>query len=303
MTFRDAAVRFLLAPASPRPLALFRIGIAALELALAAVIYPYLLQLYGQYGFVQWPVGELIVFPWLPTVGRLASLLAPLGISASAYVRGLHAVYVLSLLGLLLGWRTRILAVAAWLLHLTLMNSGFFSTYGVDLLVHIALFYCAWMPVGACLSLDRRAGRASDAPTPLARLSLRALQIHLCIVYLTAGLSKAAGAEWWNGEAIWLSVMQPQFRQLPLAWLSEVPWVPMAAGWAVMVVELGYAFFIWRPETRGAWLGATLALHLGIGLFLGLWFFAAVMVVFNLAALAAAWRYAEEGTAAPPGAP
>jgi hypothetical protein len=296
----EAAWRFLLEPASPRPLALFRIGIAAFELALAAALWPYLLQLYGQFGFVQWPVGELIIFPWLPTVGRLAALLAPLGIGASAYVRGLHALYVLSLLGLLVGWRTRAAAILAWLLHLTLMNSGFFSTYGVDLLVHIGLFYCAWMPVGNALSLDRRQGRASDAPSWLARLSTRALQVHLCIIYLTAGLSKMAGAEWWNGEAVWLSVMQPQFAQLPLEWLSRVPWVPMLAGWGVMLVELGYAFFIWRRETRALWLGATLALHLGIGLFLGLWFFAALMVFFNLAIMAASWRYAAAPSPAAP---
>jgi hypothetical protein len=286
-----ALARFLLTPASPRPLALFRMGIAGFELALALVISPYVLQLYGQYGFVQWPVGELIIFPWLPTVGRLAALLTPLGISASAYVRGLHAVYVLSLVGLLVGWRTRVMAVLAWLIHLTLMNSGFFSTYGVDFLVHIALFYCAWMPIGSALSLDHRAGRAEDAPSSWARLSIRALQLHLCVIYLTAGLSKTAGVEWWNGEAIWLSVMQPQFVQFPLGWLSGVPWLPMMAGWGVMLVELGYAFFIWGKETRGPWLAATLALHLGIGLFLGLWFFAALMILFNLAATAAAWRY------------
>jgi vitamin K-dependent gamma-carboxylase-like protein len=285
--------RFLLTPASPRPLAVFRIGIAAFELALALVISPYLLQLYGQFGFVQWPVGELIIFPWLPTVGRLAALLSPLGIAASTYVRGLHLLYVASLLGLLLGWRARAMAVVAWLLHLTLMNSGFFSTYGVDLLVHIGLFYCTWAPIGGCLSLDHRAGRTSDAPSSWARLSIRALQLHLCIIYLTAGLSKSAGAEWWSGEAIWLAVMQPQFGQLPLGALSRAPWLAMLAGWGVMLVELGYAFFIWRPETRCGWLAATLALHLGIGLFLGLWFFAALMIIFNLAIMAAAWRYAD----------
>ena len=283
----EAALRFLLAPASPRPLALFRVGLAAFELALALVLSPYLLQLYGQLGFVQWPVGELIIFPWLPTVGRLAAWLAPLGIAASAYVRGLHLVYVLSLVGLLLGWRSRWMAVIAWLIHLTLMNSGFFSTYGVDLLVHIGLFYCTWMPIGSCLSLDHRAGRGADTPTPLAGLSIRTLQLHLCVIYLTAGLSKAAGEEWWNGEAVWLSVMQPQFAQWELGWLSAVPWLPMAAGWAVMLVELGYSFFIWRRETRGPWLLATLALHLGIGLFMGLWFFAALMIFFNLAAIGA----------------
>jgi hypothetical protein len=274
---------------SPRPLAWLRIGIAGLELALAVAVAPQVLQLYGQLGFVQWPVGELIVFPWLPTIGRLAALLAPLGVAASACVYGLYAVYLSSLLGLLVGWRTRAMAVIAWLIHLTMVSSGYFSSYGYDFLVHIVLFYCTWMPVGSCASLDRRSGRASVEPSPLAGLALRTLQVHLCIVYLTSGLGKAEGAEWWNGEAIWLSVMQPQFARFDLSWLAGVPWLAMAAGWFVMLTELGYAFFIWPRRTRGVWLAATLALHLGIGLFLGLWFFAALMILLNLCAVGYPW--------------
>ncbi len=197
------------------------------------------------------------------------------------------------------------MAIGAWLLHLTLMNTGFFSTYGVDLFVHIALFYGAWMPVGACLSLDRRAGRTSAAPSPLARLSLRILQLHLCIVYLTAGLSKARGLQWRNEEAIWQSVMQPQFAQFDLSWFAEVAWIPTLLGWLVVVIEIGYPIFIWGRPTGRPWLGATVAMHLGIGLVLGLWFFAAVMILLNLSAFGYALlgRLPEAATRHPPSAP
>ncbi|HWN42833.1 MAG TPA: HTTM domain-containing protein [Thermoanaerobaculia bacterium] len=296
-----SALRFLLEPARPEPLALFRIGIASFELVLSAVLWPYLLQLYGQLGFVQWPVGELIIFPWLPTTGRLAEALEPLGIAPAAWVYGLYGAYLASLVGLLAGWKTRFMAAVAWLIHMTLMNGGFFSTYGVDLIVHICLFYCIWMPVGDCLSLDRRARGTPATPSPMARLSIRTLQIHLCIIYLTAGVSKTGGVEWWNGEAVWLSVMQPQFARMDFTWLASTPWVPMAAGWSVMLVELGYAFFMWPRRTRGVWLGATVALHLGIGLFLGLWFFAAVMILFNVCAFGYPWLVSwGTGAAFPP---
>lgn len=295
----DRSLHFLLAPGTAYPLALFRIGIATLQLTLALVLSPYLLQLYGQLGFVQWPVGELVVFPWLPSIARLATVLVPMGLTPTGLVYGLYALYLVSLLGLLVGWKTRIMAIAAWLIHLTMLNSGFLSTYGVDLFSHISLFYCTWMPVGSCLSIDRWLQRAPAKPSAMARLALRTLQIHLCVVYVTAGMSKTAGEQWWNGEAIWLTVMQPQFAQFDFSWLASVPWVAMFLGWSVLLIELGYPFFIWHPRTRVVWLGATMALHLGIGLFLGLWFFAAIMVIMNGCAFGYSWLVEGEKLATP----
>lgn len=286
---RSAGLHAFLAPVTPRPLGVLRITIASFGLVLALIQSPYLLQLYGQLGFIQWPVGELIVPPWLPRLGSLASLLTPLGISPTACVRGIFALYLIGLVGLLVGWKTRVMAAVAWLLHLTMTNSGFFSTYGVDVFLHIALFYCVWMPVGASLSLDTRLAKIPPEPSFAAALSLRALQIHLCIVYATATFSKLQGLQWWNGEAIWLAFTQPQFARFDLSWLSSVAWLPTALGWTVLLIEGGYAFLIWPRRTRGLWLGATIGLHAGIGVLLGLWMFAAVMIILNCCAFGYLW--------------
>jgi hypothetical protein len=45
------------------------------------------------------------------------------------------------------------------------------------------------------------------------------------------------------------------------------------------VVEVGYVFLIWPRRTRRVWFVATLGLHLGIGLFMGLVFFSSVMIL------------------------
>lgn len=151
----DNSLDFLLAPGDAHALAHLRIGIAALQLTLTLILSPYLLQLYGQLGFVQWPVGELVVFPWLPSIGRVAAVLVPMGLTPTSLVYALFALYLASLLGLLVGWKTPVMAIADWLIHLTMLNSGSLSTYGVDLFSHISLCYCTWMPVGSCLSIDR----------------------------------------------------------------------------------------------------------------------------------------------------
>ena len=53
----------------------------------------------------------------------------------------------------------------------------------------------------------------------------------------------------------------------------------MLAGWGTLVVEIGYAFFIWPRRTRKVWCIATIGLHLGMALFMGLVFFSSVMIL------------------------
>jgi hypothetical protein len=56
----------------------------------------------------------------------------------------------------------------------------------------------------------------------------------------------------------------------------------MFAGWGTLVVEIGYAFLVWPRRTRKAWCIATIGLHLGVGLFMGLVFFSSVMILFTV---------------------
>src|SRR5262249_26718659 len=160
----------------------------------------------------------------IPNMHFLAYLLGPLGLSPDATVRLVFFTYVGSLVLLLLGLQTRPAAVVAWLTQMALKTTGDYAIYGVDEFAHIALFYCVWMPVGYAWSLDRQNGKVKGEPTPLARLALRILQLHLCIVYFSSGIEKATGEQWWNGEAIWRSVMRLDLGMVDLSWLAGVQW-------------------------------------------------------------------------------
>ena len=189
-----------------------------------------------------------------------------MGIGEHAATIGLLSVYAGSLLALALGLHTRVAAFVAWGLHLGLMTSGSASCYGVDQLSNTFLFYVFVFSF-----------RARDDTIPVG--GLRVMQAHLCVVYLAAGLDKARGRQWWNGEAIWQTLSQPAFRTFDLDWLATHSWIPMLVGCATLIVEIGYVFFIWPRHTRKSWCLATIGLHLGTAVFMGLFFFASVMIL------------------------
>ncbi|WP_437287579.1 HTTM domain-containing protein [Sorangium sp. So ce406] len=281
-----AVERFAFAPASAAPLAALRIGIASVLLVQAGMVAPALFELYGRSGILQGPLLDALGRPGPVRLSWLIDRLAPLGIGEAPVLVAVGALYVLALVALLVGWHTRLAAAGAWLSHLMLMMTADSTNYGVDQFANIFLFYLMWMPAGAALSLDRRLGRAPAGPTSAARLSLRVVQIHLCVVYLMSGLGKALGEQWWNGDAIWRTLNMPDYRQYDFTWLAHTPWLAVGAGWTVLLIECGYPLMIWPRRTRRIWVAATVALHAGIAVFMGLVVFGAIMAVLTLAAFA-----------------
>jgi hypothetical protein len=280
----SALERFALRPASPAPLAALRIGLACVLLWQAAMVAPVLFELYGDRGVLQGPLREALAGAGLPRIGWLVRVLGPLGVREASIVAGVGGVYVIALLALLGGLRTRVAAAVAWITHLMLMTTAEGSVYGADVFANTFLFYLVWAPAGATLSLDRRRGRATEGPTPAARLALRVVQMHLSGVYLASGVEKACGEGWWNGEAIWRALMLPEYRRFDFSFLAAHPWVAAAAGWSVLLVEIGYPIFMWSRRTRRPWVWVTAAMHLGIALLMRLEVFGAIMIVLNVAA-------------------
>jgi len=279
-----AARAFWLAPEYPDAAAFLRLAVGGLALVQLAMLWPHLLPLYGNFGWVQWAIVETTSNTWVPSIGKLALILSGWGVASATALHLVFALYGASLIGLVIGYRTRLFAVLAWLTHSVTLNSGFFSLYGVDTMMHILFFYLVFSPAGARWSVDAYLERTSPAPRAGARIARRLVQLHLCIIYLNTGLAKARGDQWWNGEAIWRAVMQPQFNVVDFGWLTSRPELAAVAGWSVLLIELGYAVFIWIPATRRPALAVTLLMHAGIALTMRLWLFSLMMVAFNLAA-------------------
>lgn len=272
---------WVLAPGSTKPIAWFRIAVAAFCLMKMAAIRESWLDVYGQYGFVQWAITRGSLYDVLPHLGDVSLTLASLGVTAEGTVYAIIACHVFSLLLLLFGVLSRFAAIGAWCTHLLLIYAGGGLLYGMDYFTHIALSYCVIMPTGARLSLwpKQRIEQSVSAG-----VTMKMLRFQMGIVYASSGVEKALGEQWWNGEAIWRAVTLPVFSQLDITWLATVPWLAAFIGWSVLLIEGAYPLFMGWKKTRSLWLALVVGMHFGIGLSMGMWLFASIMMILSLAA-------------------
>ena len=271
---------FLWKPASARPIGALRIGVALVLLVQGFWIAGDIRELYSRTGILHSQLRNSIVGHGSLGAAQLARWAQPWGIGEARIVDGVFNLYLGGLFFLLLGWHTRLAAWASFWSQFVLLCSLPAASGGAAPFAHIVLFYFLFAPIDRFFSLDRLMSQTTcDRLDAWNRLALRAIQCHLCIAYLVTGLEKITGAQWWNGEAIWRAMMVPDFTQFYMHWLAYMPYLAVFSGWYTLVVEVGYAFFIWPRGTRTLWIGATLVLHAAAGIFLGLYAFSALMMV------------------------
>lgn len=218
-----------------------------------------------------------------------------------------HGAFVLVTFLFMIGFCTRVTSFLSWFAALTYIHRNPAILFGVDTMMGVTLLYLAIGPSGAALSVDRwlyrrrfRAQFGAEPPPPepsvTANFAIRLLQIHVCIIYFIAGISKLQGAAWWNGSAVWGTIANFEFAPMQnefYMWVLRAihrnqlvgEWFLFIAGFFTLAFEISYPYLIWRPATRWLLLAAAILLHGLIGLFMGLKTFALLMLVMNMAFL------------------
>ncbi len=272
----------LTSPGPPQPLAFFRIAVAAFCLAKIAATGSYFFDVFGPDGFVEWWVAHWYLAAGFPDLEDFVAGAAKIGISEKQTVMLMLAGYVAFLVALLVGFMTRAAAIGSFAMHFFLLHAGYALAYGMDFFTHIALFYCVIMPCGDCWSFDARRCPERRRWSVQAGVTRRMLKLQLCIIYTSSGIAKAAGPQWWTGEAIWRSMVMPVFTQVDASWLAYHAWFPAMLGWSVLLLEAGYGIYVWVPSVRSLWILSVCLMHAGIAIFLGMYLFGAIMIILNL---------------------
>ena len=189
--------------------------------------------------------------------------------------------------GLVFGLFCRASAITAWFLHLCAAKSGGLVSYGVDNFMTIGLFYLMLSPLPDRWSLDWRINKARAKDAQLIGFFRRVLQLHMCVIYFFGGLTEIF-RQWLVGWLnMWRALIRPPFNIIDPEILIHWKFIFPVAGVFICVLETGYPFFIWGRKTRKIWLNCIYAMHIGIGLTMGMYLFSLVMIVLNLAAFGA----------------
>jgi hypothetical protein len=340
---RDGWNRFWFTPADPATYCLIRI------LAGAMLLYTHLVWTLGLedfFGPSPWVSREAL--DQFSEVGPFAFSLFRY-VESPAWLWGIHLAALVVFTLLTLGLYSRVMSVAACVLALSYANRVPAALFGLDQINCMLALYLVVGPCGACWSLDawrrRRAARAlaarSVAPRPgvletippvrsetlaadgyavrlapsiAANVAIRLMQVHLCVVYLFAGLGKLQGMTWWRGDAVWWSAASLEYQSLDMTWLADWPVLVSLLTHLTVWWEASYAVLVWPRWTRPLVLAMAVPVHLGIALCFGMITFGLAMLIANVAfvppellrrvlrrgASQAEREVATEGDAAPP---
>jgi Vitamin K-dependent gamma-carboxylase len=282
-------VAFLFPSESDTWLAVFRIGLG-LQVTLYALFlrsdWHYLFSSSGK-GLVGRELGEAITSfesPLIPKLGWVITVGRTLNISEETVLTfawvGLLSAGCLLLLGLL----SRPAAIVAWFIHLCAAESGGLLAYGADNFMTTALFYLMLSPLPDRYSFDHWVVKTKLKNPQALGFWRRVLQVNLCFVYFIGGLAKSLGNGWWDGSNLWRALIRPPFNLVPPDVLIRFKYALPVLGISICLIEFSYSIFIWIKKTRLIWLVCILAMHVAIGLLMGLYLFALVMIVMNVAA-------------------
>ena len=309
MTFRSTFQRieqFLFYRESDRWVSVLRIGLGLQVIFLSLALrrdWTYLLSSGGR-ALINRDLTEAALnaeSPFIPRLGWLIDVGNQFSVPESTTLWFTWLGLMLAGCLLLAGLFSRIAAILAWFLYLCVVRSVGYFSYGVDNLTIIGLFYLMIAPLGDRMSLDSILWHRSSN-SDLLPFFRRILQIHLCLIYFFGGVSKLAGIGWWNGTSLWRALSVPPFQfvnpELLVRWKMFLP----TAGLAICALELFYPIFIWLRPTRRFWLVSICTMHLMIGLTMGMFLFAFIMIVLNLAAFAAFESFTRRLRARPVGA-
>jgi hypothetical protein len=264
-------------------------GCALLRLSLGLVALYYLIGHWAQRHLMWGPDG---LFPlWLfrrdLTLARTPSLFA---VESFALFDALYVCAIIASALYAIGWYTRWVQWPFALLLWSLLARKPFMLTGGDNQVQVVLPFVLALNTAVYLSLDsgwRGVGAIAAAPPRpfralLHNVALACIVVQVCIMYCSSGLAKVMGHPWQHGTALYYVLRTQEFGLPPFnTVIYQSATLVTVITYAVMALEIFFPALIVSRLTRWlATLGAV-AMHVGIGVLMGLVPFAAEALMFQ----------------------
>ncbi|PZQ86255.1 MAG: hypothetical protein DI548_07490, partial [Flavobacterium johnsoniae] len=151
----------------------------------------------------------------------------------------------------------------AWFIHIMFYYRNLPTVYGGDLVLNAFFIFYVFSEA-----------KSKQIQTYL----LFAAKTQLAIIYFNSGVMKLQGQTWLSGTAISVITNNGYMGLFRIDLLKHMPIVSAIGSWAVVLFEIFSPFGFWVPQTRKAWFIFGILMHLGIAVYMGLWFFSLEMI-------------------------
>lgn len=265
-------------------LSFFRVATGLIILLQFMATMPDFEKLFSSNSIIPQDIMNVFTPDWLITIPKVVSFFQSFGIPESTTLAGVKISFITLCVFVIVGFYSRISAFLLLILQIALLKGSSFFAYGADFFTSMSLFYLILFPSDHSFSL--RNLLFGNTPediniTPVKRL----FQLHISIAYFFSGLDKILGFNWWNGESIWKAIHLPYSNRdlnIDFTFLAEHSYLLILIGWSTIIIEMFYPFFIWNRKTRKMGLWLTISMHIGIALVLNLYYFSAIMIIWNI---------------------
>jgi hypothetical protein len=290
--------RFWFTPADPATLALIRIFAGLMLLYTHAVWSLGLEDFFGPHSWVSpaaahafhSPPPDIGPMPNDPYDGRSFVWSWFYWIESPAALWSVHIAGLMIFASLTVGFLTRWVSILAYLVVLAYVHRTPGALFGLDQINAMLAMYLMIGPAGARYSVDAwwRA-RRTDFESVLQKdsvatnIAIRLIQLHMCIIYLFAGIGKLTGLSWSLGYGVWGGLANYEYQSLDATWMANWPILGAFLSHLTVYWEVYYVAAIWPRWTRPLMLLIAIPMHMGIALFMGMITFGLVMLIGNLA--------------------
>lgn len=258
---------FWFKPASPTPIALYRIclGLIVLQCLLIHLMADWSLY-FGDYPLI--PLEVMIGKYWGVQPFFDLMLLLPPGETWRWYF---FYFTVAAAVMMTLGLFTRVSSVVVFLCLMSLQNHFLLNQNSGDNFLRLSCLFVALSNAGDAFSLDslirslRQDWRVTGFRAPLsAPWAQRLMQVQLAMAYMHAFITKIEGQRWNDGTAVYFASRYDDIMRFPLPFLLDNLFVINILTWGTLVVEFALATFIWWRPARYWVMLFGLGLHAGI---------------------------------------
>lgn len=261
----------------------FRIAIGVLCLLHFISILPDFDYLFSNAAFI--PLDITYAFSSIISYYEILQFFTSYGIEEQIISLIYKTIYLICSVFLIIGLFPRINAFILLSLQFMLFRNTSYYAYGVDFFTGMSLFYLILIPSDFKLSVNQFFWRKNkdENITPYLRL----LQLHLSIGYFFSGFDKILGFNWRNGEAIFKAINLPYANRdfyFDFSFMANYPILSVMAAWFTILIEMCHPILMNLGSTRLVGLYLTISMHLGIALVLNLYFFSAIMIIWNMTA-------------------